>query len=564
MHVIGSRDHLEQAATLVQQLRRQLTAVDPAATQTLARLQIETRAARADLDDPIWRAGAHLPVAGDDLTAVRAIASTLDDLARDGLPQLVATAGLVRAGSLVPRDGRIDLTPLQRAAPQLVAADAAMRRARDAVGAITVGRLAAPIRVAVLQLRAEMRDAARTVAVAAKSATLLPAMLGANGRRTYLVLFQNLAEVRATGGMPGAFVVIEADHGKINIVDQGTAAGIAPFERPVVALTPADRRLYTDKLATFPADVNLTPHFPTTGEIAREMYRRRTGVAVDGVLSTDPVALSYLLAVLGPVPVTGGESLSAENAVPLLLSRLYRDDISPERQDAYFAAATRAIFRALLGRPLDPPALLGALSRAAGERRLLVWSTRDEENRLLENTVLAGVLPAGDGVDPTVGVFLNDGSGAKLGYYLTHDAEVTVTPACRTDGRREITLRIVLGSTAPRSGLPSYVLGLGLAGDPYTIRTNVVVYSPTGGTMVGMRLDGVRQPFGSGRERRRAVGIITVDVRPGARRTLDATMLTGVPAGGYGPTVTPRLWTTPGVVPWRRMVHSGDGCPGSR
>jgi hypothetical protein len=253
--------------------------------------------------------------------------------------------------------------------------------------------------------------------------------------------------------------------------------------------------------------------------------------------------------------------LTAGNAVSTLLSRVYADDISPEQQDAYFAAAARATFQALVSRPLNPPALLESLGRAAGERRLLVWSARPEENDLLESTVLAGVLPASDGADPTVGVFLNDGSGAKLGYYLTHSARLAVTPTCRGDGRREVTLQVTLGSTAPRSGLSSYVLGLGLAGDPYTIRTNVSVYSPTGGTILGMKLDRGERSFGSGRDRRRAVGIVTVDLRPGTERTLDVTMLTGVPAEGYRRTITPRLWTTPGVVPWAELIDSADGCP---
>jgi len=177
---------------------------------------------------------------------------------------------------------------------------------------------------------------------------------------------------------------------------------------------------------------------------------------------------------------------------------------------------------------------------------------------------VGGALPASDGTDPTVGVFLNDGSGAKLGYYLTHGAELAVTPACRRDGRREITLRVRLGSTAPKAGLSRHVLGLGLAGDPYTVRTNVSVYSPTGGAILEMRLDRGKLPFGSGRDRRRAVGTVTVDLRPGATRTLDVTMLTGIPADGYGPIVTPRLRTTPGIAPWPQSIESGDGCTANR
>lgn len=559
--VLDSRDHLQEAARLVRELRRQLQEVDPAAARTLATLQGETWAARSDANDPVWRAGVHLPVVGDDLAAVRRVASTLDELARDGLPQLVATAGMLGAGSFLPAGGRIGLTPLERAAPRLAEADAAFRRARQSVDAIAADGLTKPARTAVIQLRDELRSAARTVTMAARIAALLPPMLGANGPRTYLVLLQNLAEVRATGGMPGAFVVVRADRGRVEIADQGTAAGLRPFAKPVLPLTPDDRRLYTDKLATFPADINLTPYFPTTGALAREMYRRRSGVTVDGVFATDPVALSYVLDAIGPVPVPGGEPLTAANAVSVLLSRIYAGDISPARQDEYFAAAARAGFQALVSRPLDPPALEDALARAAGERRVLMWSARPDENSLFESTVLAGALPASDGTDPTVGVFLNDGSGAKLGYYLTHGAELAVTPACRRDGRRELTLRVTLGSTAPEAGLSPYVLGLGLAGDPYTVRTNVSVYSPTGGAILEMKVGRGKQPFGSGQDRRRAVGVVSADLKPGASWTLEVTMLTGVPAGGYGPAVTPRLWTTPGVVPWSQSTEPGDGCP---
>lgn len=565
VRAMSARDHLQQAAALVEQLREQLKQRDPAATATLARLQARTRAARADTADPAWSLGAHAPLIGDDLLAVRTVAEALDDLAGAGLEPLTEMAGLVDFSALTPRNGRIDLAPIQRSAVQLSAADAAVRQARDRVDAVRVEGLAKQVGIAVAGLQRDLRHAATMTGTAARAAALLPPILGSAEPRSYLVLFQNLAEVRATGGMPGAYVVIEADHGRIEIVDQGMAASdLRTFKKPVLPLRAVDRALYSDKLGRFPANINLTPDFPTTATLAREMYRRRSGVSVDGVFSTDPVALSYLLRVLGPVRVPGGAPLTADNAVPLLLSQIYAADVSLEQQDQYFTAAARATFRTLVGRSVDPAGLMGALIRAARERRVLMWSARAEENRLVAGTVLAGVLPLRDGVNPTIGLFLNDGSGAKLGYYLTHAAEAGVTPRCRTDGRRELTLRVVLGSTAPKSGLSPHVLGLGLAGDPYTVRTNVSIYSPTGGAIAEMRLDGAKHPFAAGRDRRRAVGIMTVDVKPGTRRTLDVTMLTGVPAGGYGEKVTPRLWTTPGLVPWDRMIHSGDGCPGTR
>ncbi|GIF03795.1 DUF4012 domain-containing protein [Actinoplanes siamensis] len=553
---LSARDHLRTAQSLVQQLQRELLAMDPdAAAGTLGRLQRQTRAARADLSHPGVRIGAHLPMAGDDLAAARTVTAVLDDLAHDGLPQVVAAARLVRELGI----GR-DPGPLRRAAPGLARAELAFRRARATIGAIPRAGLAGPVRQAVLDLEDRLPDAVRLLGVAARTAALLPGLLGDSGPRTYLVLFQNLAEVRATGGMPGAFVVVRADHGRIRIADQGSATGLRPFARPVLPLSASDRQLWTDKPAVYPADVNLTPHFPTVARLAREMYRRRSGTTVDGVFATDPVALSYLLGALGPVPVPGGATLRADNAVRLLLSEIYAARNSARGQDAYFAAAARAVFQAVLRRPPEPLTLKDALVRAAAERRMLVWSAHEQENRLLDGTTLDGVLPERDGDRPAVGVFLNDGSGAKLGYYLTHSARLAVTPACRRDGRREMTLRVVLGSTAPRSGLSASVLGLGLAGDPYTTRTNVSVYSPAGGAVTGMRVDGAATSFGSGRDRRRAVGTVTLDVPAGGRRVLDVTLLSGSP----GARVRPRLWLTPGVAPWAQLIDSGDICPASR
>jgi hypothetical protein len=160
-------------------------------------------------------------------------------------------------------------------------------------------------------------------------------------------------------------------------------------------------------------------------------------------------------------------------------------------------------------------------------------------------------------------VFLNDGSGAKLGYYLRQSAKLSVAPQCRADGRRELRLRVTLRSAVPRRGLSPYVLGLGLAGDPYTVRTVVSIYSPSGGSLMGMRLDGAPRSFGAGADGPRSVGMVAVDLKPGAAKTLEATLLTGVPPAGDD-TVAPQLWTTPAVTAWHKSVETADGCGSGR
>jgi hypothetical protein len=556
-----ARDHLLSAARLAGRLHQQLAAGQlPEARQTLAGLQEQTRAAQAATDAPGWRLGRRLPWLGSNLAAAGAATAIMDDLANRGLPSLVEAAGDLEPAALTPRDGRIDLAPLRRAAPRMAAADEAVRQARDRAAAIGTGNLVPPLRSAVTELQRELDRAARTTGTAARATALVPPMLGAGGPRTYLVLFQNPAEIRATGGMPGAFAVVRADRGRLRIVDQGSAAAdLKSFERPVLPLDPAMRALYTDRLGIYPANVNLTPHFPTAAALAREMYRVRSGRTVDGVLATDPVALSYLLRATGPVTPPGGPRLTAGNAVPTLLSDVYKEPESA--QDAYFAAAAAAVFGALVGGAADPGTALTELARAAGERRVLLWSAREPEQRLIAGTVLAGELPAADGLRPTVGVFLNDGSGAKLGYYLTQAAELAVT-GCRADGRRELRLRVTLGSTAPAGGLPPAVLGLALAGDPYTIRTNVSIFSPAGGALVDVRVDGEPAPVGTGTERERAVGILTVDLAPGASRTIEARLLTGkLPVDLARSAGSTDIWLTPAVRTWHQQGDSALVCP---
>ncbi len=69
--------------------------------------------------------------------------------------------------------------------------------------------MANPVR----RLQDQLTEAAGLTGTASRTVQLLPAMLGADSQRRYLLMFQNNAEVRATGGIPGAVAVVTADRG---------------------------------------------------------------------------------------------------------------------------------------------------------------------------------------------------------------------------------------------------------------------------------------------------------------------------------------------------------------
>jgi hypothetical protein len=557
---VGVRTQLLAAAHLMGELTEQVTAGDRAgAAAILARLRAHTAAARRDTHTVGWRVGGHAPWIGDDLRAVATVARVLDVLVGSGLPELVAASDTLDPAALAPRHGRIDLGPLSRAAPQIAAAAAAMRQARDDIAAIRPADLTAPVASAVAGLRAGLTQAAALTAAGVRATTLLPPLLGGYGPRTVMVVFQNPAEVRATGGMPGAFAVLRVDHGRVRLSSVATAAGdLRSFDAPVAGLDAEARQVYTDLPAIFPADVNVGPDFPTAARLLREMYRVRTGRTVDTVVATDPIAMSYLLGVTGPVAVPGGPALTAANALRILLSDVYARYPSPAAQDRYFANAIRTVFTILASGGAAPVPMVRALARAAAEGRLLVWSARAAEQRALAGTVLTGTMPVDDAAHPAVGVFINDGSGAKLGYYLTRRTEV-VAEECAPAARARLRVRLTLGSRAPRRGLPRTVLGLGLAGDPYTMRVQVLVFSPAGGAVVNARIDGVGVPIGSGLIGGRAVAVFLVDVSPGSSRTAEVSLFTAPQAN---PIAAARLVVTPGL-PGHNTVAT-MGCPSRR
>jgi len=560
LRVLPVRADLGHAAGLLRDLEGQLGSGNLAAARaTLDELAAQAQAIRATTDAPDWRLAARAPGPAANLAAIRVVVSVLDDLSTHAMPAVIQLADTVDLGHLLPRQNRLELAPLEAAAPALTRADESIQRSIDRIAALDQSRLRPEVRDGVRQLHEGLVRVGSLIGVAARASRVLPSMLGAHGARTILVLFQNPAELRATGGIPGAFLVIRAENGTLRPIDQATAAaGLGTFPTPVLPLTDEQVALYTERLGRYPADVNVTPHFPTAAALAAEMYRRRSGTTVDTVVATDPVALSYLLATLGPVSVASGPVLTAENAVRVLLSDIYAT-MDGRAQDRYILDVALAVFDRLTQGVPDPPAAIAALAQAATEHRILVWSAHESEQEVIDGTVLAGALLDDDPAHPTVGVYLNDGSGAKLGYYINGSARL-VAGECHPDGRRMLTLRLTLTSTAPAEGLTDSVLGLGLAGDPYTVRTNVLVVSPTRGALAEMNLDGTSVAFGQGVEQRRAVGVLTVDLAPGQTRELVVQILTQKYVESTIE-LSPTLRITPGVNPWAIAVEATQNCP---
>ncbi|MEZ3157371.1 DUF4012 domain-containing protein [Microbacterium sp. BWR-S6Y] len=460
-------------------------AQDPAgAIERLSDAAADTSAARSLTDDPIWSAAQALPWIGPQLAALSVTAAAVDDVASEAAPPLRTAAQLLAPDALRGPDGAIDVARVASAAPAVSDAAGVLQGAADRVSAIDAAPLLGSLASAVSSTSATLERAAADSDALRRATILFPRMLGADGPRSTLLLFQNNAEWRSLGGVVGAVAQVDSTEGHLALTAQASSGDFAAFAHDPALTLPDDvRGIFDTRPARYLQNTTQIPDFALGAQIAREMWRRTHGVDVDAVVAVDPVTLSYLLRATGPVTLPTGDELTADNAVPLLLDEVYRRFSDPRAQDAFFQSASSAVFQALVEGRGDPAALVDALTRAGAERRVLVWNADAADQSVLDGSTLQGALPASDGERTTIGVYLDDGTGSKMDYYLHPDIEAGW---CGDD---RVVVRVALRNGAPDPAtLPAYVTGGGDYGVPVgDALTGVYVYLPRGAEVTARR-----------------------------------------------------------------------------
>jgi len=529
-----AKGELEQVVPLASQLKQSALADDTAAvTRTASELHEHASRARDLTSDPIWRFAEIVPVLGSNLTAARELASSVSDLSNNAVGPLTRLVSSVQLSDFKPVNGAINLAPLVESQSAVKQAAASLTRADTSVRQIDTSQTVGPVTDAVERLRAQIGELMPPVTALANAVDLAPAMLGNEEPRNYLLIFQNPAELRSTGGIPGAMALVHTEGGKIDLQQQSSSSEFPHYASPVIPLPEETRGLYGDLVGEYIQDVTLTPNFDLSAQIAQQMWNERYGMQVDGVISIDPVALSYLLEATGPVGIATGDQLTKDNVVSLLLNEAYMRYPLPAQQDAFFAASAKAVFDKVSGGDVDPTKLIAGLAKAGEERRILVWNDRPEEQAVLAGTSLAGELVGETAESPQVGMFLNDSTGSKMDYYLDVNTSVG-SVACRKDGLQNVAIQVTITNTAPADAgvsLPAYITGDGTYGvTPGNIRTMLTAYGSPGMVNLGVSQGDAPVEAHSASDTGRPVSQVSAELAPGQSATYTFAFL-GSPQG---------------------------------
>jgi len=450
-----------------------------------------TERADAGSSGPLWDLASSIPLVKENTQAVQQLTAMTRDLTQRALPPTVALLTASDFSSLAVEGGGINLEPFRQAEGSLPEITSAFADAKVVTDGIDRSGLLPLVTEPLDQVAQIVDQAAPSLAIVQK---YLPSLLGAaggDGPRTYLVLFQNNAEIRATGGNPAASSVLVVDNGRMELKEQADsmafyAAGLAGDS--FVDLPEGTRSLYPDTFTRYSQDYTFTPDFPTTARLFEALWERTDGSRFDGVISIDPVVLSHMLEVTGPVDLPDGEQITAENAVKLVLSDAYqrfgdRGD-NGRSSDEFFAQVSSSVFSRLTSGDWNPIAMFDQLTRSAQEQRINMWFADDQAQALVTETGLDGALRADNAMSTQLGIYLNDFSISKLEYHLATEVSAT----CNADARTvsvsmkmhngitdDITNAYTLGARNPNWGLPRT-----------TMMLDTLFFAPPGATITGM------------------------------------------------------------------------------
>jgi Protein of unknown function (DUF4012) len=501
-----AKTYLEKARSDAQQARNALSKgnIDDA-TRWVDAAQSDARQAQDATHSLPWNIASVVPWLGSPFKTGKQISDVVSGLASEILRPSVDVGIALSPDHLLASDGRVDIQLLRDKAPNLDEISTAATKLEAQAKAISDPAYLSAIRDARSALQTQTSDLAGLLENTALAGRLAPSMMGADGPRTYFIGFQTNAEARATGGLLGGFGILRFDNGSATVDTLGRNSQLDKRFTPLDLGTEFTIQYgFADPTTDF-RNSNVSSHFPYAAQIWKSMWEQQSGQKVDGVISIDPVALSYILGAVGPVTLADGETITKDNVVELTESTTYirfADDNNTRKQ--YLQDVASAVVRKMTGHLDSPRQLLDALGKSVSEGRIAVWSASAAEQKLLEQTSLAHIVP--DDPAPYASVIVNNLGGNKLDYYLTREIEYSAGACDSATRKTAVTVRLT--NNVPDTPLPDYVIGTSGLDQFQEVdipkasnATSVTLLATKGATLTGVYVNGMKTRAFGGIER---------------------------------------------------------------
>lgn len=276
---------------------------------------------------------------------------------------------------------------------------------------------------AIAAVREKVARAGAALGELPELADALSSFLGNAAPRRYLVIFQNSAELRPTGGFIGSFAAVTVRRGSLERIDI-PAGGAYDLKGSTTALVlpPGPLRLVAGRW--YFHDANWFPDFPTSARKLEWFYQKSGGGTPDGVIAVTSDALPGLLELLGPVKLPGGEEATSANVLELIRADIDARVASGEAPKQIIATLGPVLLDRLTALKGEKILSLGSFLKDALDRKRILVSVRDDSvARSFARRGWDGALRRAPTTDDLALVSANIG-GEKTDAAITEEMEV--------------------------------------------------------------------------------------------------------------------------------------------
>ena len=222
-------------------------------------------------------------------------------------------------------------------------------------------------------LKKKLHDVNDMLALIENTVDTYPALLGFEGKRKYLVLFQNNMELRPAGGFIGSYGILNIEKGEIidfNIHDVYDADGkLSDHIEP-----PYPLRRYLGASHWYLRDSNFALDFPTSAAQASNFLKLETGESVDGVIAIDTDFLRNMLGVFGSVTLPDyKETVTPDNFYLLTQTHAEKDFFpgSTQKKDFLRSLANALLAKFTESKKLPYQLFLNKIGESVKQKHLL-------------------------------------------------------------------------------------------------------------------------------------------------------------------------------------------------
>ncbi|SEB69228.1 Protein of unknown function [Nocardioides exalbidus] len=497
----------------------------------------EVQGAMQGIGGDVWSL---VPVLGGPVSDVRHLGNALDELTATAEIAIGAWPTIHGKDATLFGDRSVDVDALDSLVQAVGDAstrldDAQLELSQVSDSAIGIGTQLADARDEASDVVAPLASGARR---AASLVDALPALMGVDEDRTYLLTLLNPAEERFSGGAPLTIAPMEVSGGRLTLGE---------------ARDTSDPRLYKvgrwEKVEGNPfhngklriSTATYAPDWSVSGEELLRGWARRTGQEADGVIAVDVVALAEMLRITGPVEAPTYGELNADNFTQKMVGDYDAFPDNDARHDLNRAIVP--VFAERLFEPGNGVAKIESLRDSAQGRHFALWMRDPGVQSAIADIGLSGELSDTD--NDYIAVFNQNTNRSKSDYWQKRTVDSRVTLG--EDGSAKVRMTVSVFNDSPPYG-ENQIYGDPRRGSPRT-RWNgmtVGVFLPDGARITGATAAGRAQGTDTFDYYGRPYKLFRLVLPP--RATREAVLDYVVPAAADAPgdgTLTYRLDATP-------------------